>query len=179
VADSARKAYASQVSDEANIASVITASMGGALLAVSGCSDVPPCQVIPEFSDSSQGNAACLIRREDEVLAILHRFSGGLDLPGGRSDGGETGQCTAHRETWEETGLNVVVGARVSWPGEALLFECALSSADEADAADFSISPFASIEVADITWVDVQDTRRQDWRYRWQLRWIRRFLAQD
>lgn len=152
--------------------------MFGTSLGVAGCADAPPCRIVPEYTDSARGNAACLIRREDEVLAIRHRFSDRLDLPGGRSDGIETGQCTAHRETWEETGLNVVVGPRVSRPDESLLYECSLSG-DEADLTDRSISLIARIEVADLTWIDVQESRGRDWRYRWQLRWIRQILARE
>lgn len=53
--------------------------------------------------------AGCLIRFEHQALLITHRFSQRLDIPGGSTKNNESLACAAHRETFEETGLNVEV----------------------------------------------------------------------
>jgi 8-oxo-dGTP pyrophosphatase MutT (NUDIX family) len=99
-----------------------------ALLVVGGCRTpdtqrvtlaaeptVPPnCAVAPACRNELRGNAGCLIRFGERVLVVRHASSGKLTVPGGRSRPHESAQCTAHRETWEEAGLAVVVGPLVT-----------------------------------------------------------------
>ena len=69
--------------------------------------------------------AACLIKTKDKVLLVKHRLSGKLDFPGGGLHENETVACTAHRETWEETGFNVEVTQYLSTtPNGLVIFGC-------------------------------------------------------
>jgi 8-oxo-dGTP diphosphatase len=40
-------------------------------------------------------------------LLLVQSLNGKLSPPGGSSESGESAQCTAFRETWEETGLRL------------------------------------------------------------------------
>jgi 8-oxo-dGTP diphosphatase len=42
-----------------------------------------------------------------EGLLLVQGLNGRVSVPGGSSEPGETAQCTAFRETWEETGLRL------------------------------------------------------------------------
>jgi 8-oxo-dGTP pyrophosphatase MutT (NUDIX family) len=67
----------------------------------------PPC---PAPDDSATApSAGCLAIRDGKLL-VVEDLRGGINLPGGKSTNGESARCTAHRETWEETGLDVTVG---------------------------------------------------------------------
>lgn len=59
--------------------------------------------------DPTLNNAGCLIRFDQRILLVTHRLTGKLDMPGGTQRTDESLACTAHRETFEETGLNVEV----------------------------------------------------------------------
>src|SRR3989338_755980 len=68
---------------------------------------VPACRVQNPLSVSVRGHAGCLIRIGDKILMPKHKKSGTWNLPGGTTEPNETAPCTAHRETWEETGFDV------------------------------------------------------------------------
>ena len=73
------------------------------------------CPRVAGQEDDRRANAGCLILHEDKVLLITHRWGGKLGVPGGTREADELAQCTAHRETLEETGLAVTVGRRVDY----------------------------------------------------------------
>ncbi|WP_366492917.1 NUDIX hydrolase [Alcanivorax sp.] len=52
-------------------------------------------------------NAGCLIIQNDKVLLLSHRWGDKLGVPGGTLEDGELAQCTAWRETREETGTKL------------------------------------------------------------------------
>ena len=142
-----------------------------------GCTvEAPACRVDPAFVDTSRSNSDCVVRNGDRVLAIVHRFSGKLDLPGGRREGEETGQCTAHREAWEETGLDVTVGRLLIERNSTMMFDCRLP-ANVDPARDFSVPPWGLVEVSGIEWVDPSEQEPADWRFPGELETVR--LALD
>jgi 8-oxo-dGTP diphosphatase len=47
---------------------------------------------------------------KDGDVLVVESLQGLVNLPGGSSKEGEAARCAAHRETWEETGLNLQVG---------------------------------------------------------------------
>ena len=70
-------------------------------------------------------NAGCLIRFDQRILLVTHRLTGKLDIPGGMQRTDESLACTAHRETFEETGLNVEVLLPVAQTTNGMLvFSC-------------------------------------------------------
>ena len=127
------------------------------------------CPRVPGQEDDRRANASCLILHGDKVLLITHRWGGKLGVPGGTQEPEELAQCTAHRETLEETGLQVVVGERLQvmkngfhlyrcMPAEPLLEEMPLS-----------LPAAARMEVSDIGWYSLADLRRADWRFAYQF----------
>ncbi|MEW9798378.1 NUDIX domain-containing protein [Alteromonas sp. CYL-A6] len=122
-----------------------------AVLPLFGCdSSIPPLPACRTAQPDSPGEAAgCLIYADDEVLLIGHRLSGRLDVPGGGRNAGETLPCTAHRETFEETGLNVFVGERVgSTDNGMVLYACVAADDLAVLPARFSPPPWAQTEVS-------------------------------
>ena len=104
------------------------------VLLVSGCSgEAPPepfCRTqenntINEQQHQHFTNAGCLIRFDQRTLLVTHRLTGQLDIPGGMQGDNESLACTAHRETFEETGLNVEVLFPVAQTKNGMLiFSC-------------------------------------------------------
>ena len=87
-----------------SIAARILPSALSVLLAGCQVQATPPC---PRFENEDFApSAGCLALREGTVL-VIQDFRGRLSPPGGASDGNESAQCTAFRETWEETGLSL------------------------------------------------------------------------
>jgi 8-oxo-dGTP pyrophosphatase MutT (NUDIX family) len=138
--------------------------------------EAPACRVDPAFADDRRSNSVCVVRNGDRVLATVHRFTGKLDLPGGRRQGDETGQCTAHRELFEETGFNATVGRLLIDRNSTLLFDCRLSASVD-PARDLSVPPWGIVEVVDIKWIDPNVQTPADWRFPGQLETLR--LALD
>ena len=133
----------------------------------------PPCQRAPEARDARQGNAGCLITHGGKLLVIDHRRSGRLGLPGGTARPGESGQCTAHRETWEETGLEVTVGRfRARLSTDFLVYDCAPSETLHSDRIP-ALPAWSRGEVRGLRWVDVSALEPARWRFPEQLPEVR------
>ena len=64
---------------------------------------VGPFKGEPEFAPS----AGCLAIERGSVL-LVQSWQGDVSPPGGRARSGESAQCAAHRETFEETGLDLM-----------------------------------------------------------------------
>lgn len=100
------------------------------------------------LANVSPTGAACLIKSNEKVLLIKHRLSGKLDFPGGGLLSGESIACTAHRETWEETGFNVEVRQYLSTTANGLvLFGCHVDAGLETLPNEFDAPPWAKLEV--------------------------------
>lgn len=101
------------------------------LLASSACGHlfaqdkVPDCRIAPGLESQLQGNAGCIIKIDNKMLIVRHQKTGKLSPPAGTANKGETAQCTAHRETWEETGVEVTVGKLLKeFDNQFYLFHC-------------------------------------------------------
>lgn len=137
---------------------------------VVSCSDAPPptpvCRVSDAHVDDAMGNAGCIIRVNDKLVTIGHRQTGALDIPGGTANEGEQSQCTAHRETFEETGFNVEVGKLLGVAKNGFRFyQCDLSNGLDTDIEIYPVPDWAGIEVAYIKRTDPFDTLASEWRY--------------
>jgi 8-oxo-dGTP pyrophosphatase MutT (NUDIX family) len=82
---------------------LLTSLLAAAILA--GCevnANAPPCPF--QHLGDRASSAGCFAMIDDRLLVVVNR-RGQLSPPGGSSESGESAQCTAFRETWEETGL--------------------------------------------------------------------------
>ena len=116
--------------------------------------------------------AGCLTVVHGKMLVVDSR-TGGLTPPGGKSKEGESAQCTAHRETYEETGLDL-------FPRELLaVFETGfhLYSCD-IHAGSGHIKP-AVMEVKRGFWLDLSDFDSVQWRYPGQDKILRTILMPE
>jgi phosphatase NudJ len=137
------------------------------------CAPTPACRSGDSPAPKLIGNAGCLLQSGPQVLLIEHRVGGGLGLPGGTSVPGETAACTAHRETWEETGLDVQVGELLAQLENGFfVFGC------KTDEPLAQALPWRSrIEVKGLRWVDPALTDPGDWRFPDQARAITALAA--
>ncbi|WP_241264236.1 NUDIX domain-containing protein [Bowmanella dokdonensis] len=139
----------------------------------------PMCRVNEQAREATPGNAACLIKIDKWLVTIGHRHSGRLDLPGGLSNGDESAQCTAHRETWEETGFNVEVGEYLGRNAEGFRFyQCQLQGNFGKEFMEFPVPEWASSEVSSIQLTDPYEIQLQDWRFEDELLQIRALFNQ-
>ena len=77
---------------------------------VTGCTEAPDCEF--EGDALSAKSAGCLVYQNGALLLVSsHEDEWGP--PGGSVDSGESAQCAAVRETWEETSIVVSAGELV------------------------------------------------------------------
>ncbi|MDN4503543.1 NUDIX hydrolase [Alteromonadaceae bacterium BrNp21-10] len=140
------------------------------LFLVISCSSEQPadpiCRIDDRHFDTHSGNAGCVIRLQNRLMSITHRLSGKYDIPGGTSASQETAQCTAHRETWQETGFNVEVGELLGEKDNGFRFyQCTLSGNFTGEISQFPVPDWSQSEVTAIQLVDPFATPAKQWRY--------------
>ena len=91
------------------------------------------CMVDKRFELMEAGHAGCMIIINGKLLVVKEQTVG-LSPPAGHSEPNETAQCTAHREAWEEVGVNVTVGKKLIYYSvpNFYLFECTLTDREAA-----------------------------------------------
>lgn len=141
----------------------------------------PPCNVVPEQDDQRVATAAgCYIRQADRLLLVRSRFGGKFGFPGGFSNFGERAQCTAHRETWEETGVQVAVGKLARAFGNGfLLYYCYPLLVQNIDAGELPVPASGKAEIAQVLWRDPRAVSHYQWRFAWQVPEVLRLFDQD
>ena len=116
------------------------------------------------------------------MLVIRHEESGRLANPGGYGEPGETAQCTAHRETWEETGVAVRVGPLLTrFDNGFLLYGCSTPLEGTGKTAGSLVVPRQAIgEIVGVLWVDPANLRDEQWRFPEYFEEMKRlFVAAD
>lgn len=139
-------------------------------LLLASCSQFKPlCKIEPSHYDPRSANAGCFIRSGNRLL-VVRELSGKLAFPAGSSEVGEIAQCTAARETWEEAGVNVIVGRLVmTFPNGFRLYECIPQ--DTGVYLSPVLRDWAKDEIAEVLWVNPLQIQAEQWRYpdQWQL----------
>ncbi|WJG08789.1 NUDIX hydrolase [Aliiglaciecola sp. LCG003] len=152
-------------------------------IGLTSCGESPPsapaCRVKDQQIPIQPANAACIIRLDGKLLTVTHRLSGKYDVPGGTSDGSESAQCTAHRETWEETGFNVEV---VKWLGEnenhLHYFACTLAGNFDGSITQFPLPAWSHTEIQNIQLIDPYAITDRQWRFSERLNSLRAMFNQ-
>ena len=152
-----------------------------ALAATVACSsDTPPCRAAAGSEDRHSGNAGCLIRKDRRLLVVRHRLGGKLGFPAGRGKAGESARCTAHRETWEESGVDVEVGRLLGVfrvDGPFYLYACTPGSR-LASNQELPVPAWARVEITAIEWVSPKDLEADAWRFPEQFPRVQRLFAE-
>lgn len=129
-----------------------------------GVSAQPDCRMAfeePEFAFA----AGCMVKSGDRMLVVRHVYGGKLGFPAGRARSGESAQCVAHRETWEETGMEVIVhGMLWRFRNGFALYRCELVNPDAA-ATEPAVPRNGRSEVSQVLWLDPASTGAADWRF--------------
>ena len=130
-----------------------------ASLLLAACDRAPDCQFAGEGDQAV--TAGCLVLHEEQLLLIEARGNK-WSPPGGSVRPGESAQCGAERETWEET--NVAVVARdlaMTFENGFHLYWCDPVGVPEPEV----ISP---LEVMDVGFFGVESFAERRWRYPYQ-----------
>lgn len=135
-------------------------------LSLPGCLPAPDCELPAGMQPDPPANAGCLVRMSDRMLLVRDRKTARYSLPGGTSEDREPAQCTAQRETWEESGLRVQVGdllARLD--NEFHIYACTplAGDIDVETALSPTLGSWLEIERAD--WLRPADLAASAWRY--------------
>ena len=141
------------------------------LFVLGACSGGSPSCPFTGKSDTAP-SAGCFVTT-GEGLLLVQDLNGKVSLPGGSREPGESAQCTAFRETWEETGLSVQ-------PRELLrvfstgfhLYRC------ERDASSGEINPPPRFEVRAAFFLPADRFNTYDWRFEDQRELLKKLLLE-
>ncbi len=145
--------------------------MAAALLAGCAAESAPPCPL--PASTVQAPSAGCLAIRDGGVL-LVENLKGQLSPPGGSAIDGESAQCAAFRETWEETGLLLEPEQLLDVFDTGFhLYRCQ----HHADSGE--INPPPRLEVRDAFYLAPNDFDRWEWRFPGQQQVIRQLVEQE
>lgn len=142
------------------------------IVIISGCSSAAaPCPF--EGEPDSAPSAGCFTVKNDRLL-LVQALNGKVSLPGGSSDPDEAAQCTAYRETWEETGLRLQPRERVAVFDTGFhLYRC------ERDGNSGEIDPPPRLEVRAAFYLRADQFGDYEWRFPDQAALLTEMLAAD
>ncbi|MFT4571066.1 MAG: 8-oxo-dGTP diphosphatase [Hyphomicrobiaceae bacterium] len=156
------------------------------MVALSGCVSAagPLCKAttvaLAAVRDDFSAAAGCLVRRGDRLLVVRDRKTGRLGFPAGGPIAGETPPCTAHRETWEETGIDVQVEELLHVVENGFhLYQCTLTETSVASSGQQPVPQHALSEISSVAWLRLNQITPDDWRIPGQLPLVSRLFAQS
>ena len=139
-------------------------------LGVLACAGEPPPCPFAEHSDRAP-SAGCFAVSEQGLL-LIQGISGKISLPGGSSLPNESAQCTAFRETWEETGLSLRPGQLLTiFDTGFYLYRC------ERHAGSGEIDSPLPLEVIDAFYLPAARFDAYQWRFEDQREFLKDMLS--
>lgn len=138
---------------------------------LNGCSTRPDCP--QSLSTNPAISAGCLVIEKHQLL-VAQTHSGVVSIPGGSGNNDEASHCTAHRETWEETGLSVEPTHLVRvFDNGFHLYRCRWHGEQLETSAPFVL------EIDKAFWVKAKDFDQYRWRFPAQAQWLQQLLLDD
>jgi len=126
----------------------------------------PECRIAAGVESPLQGNAGCLVKFNSKMLMVRHRETAKLSPPGGTSANEETAQCTAHRETWKETGVELRVGTLLkNVDRQSYLFHCVAVDEDfiKGPKGDLPVPEAFEREISEVLFLDPTTVSNDSW----------------
>lgn len=124
----------------------------------------------PEHQSPSAG---CIVIKDRQLL-VVENHSGKLSIPGGGTEAGESAQCSAHRETYEETGLDVIPKELIHvFDNGFHIYHCQL----HAESGEITI--IRPIEISRAFWLSPQEFNQHTWRFPGQEKMIARWMLEN
>jgi 8-oxo-dGTP diphosphatase len=134
------------------------------------CSEVQQPECPSPLAKAVAPSAGCFAVQDGKLL-VVESLGGEISPPGGSSVAGESAQCTAHRETWEETGLDLQVDELLLVMDTGFhLYRCSFH------ANSGEIDPPRRLEISRAFMLHHQDFDRYQWRYPEQVRQLKELL---
>jgi 8-oxo-dGTP pyrophosphatase MutT (NUDIX family) len=138
------------------------------LLCACSYPDAPPCSFSGEPAVAPSAGCFSVINQR---LLVVQGLGGDISPPGGSSNSDEIAQCTAVRETWEETGLTLKPGRRLATFATGFhLYEC------QRNADSGEIDPPPRLEVRQAFYLHVDEFDQWEWRYPGQEELLRKLI---
>lgn len=151
------------------MSALLRASAAALLLCLAACTAKPPPCPFHGPGDRAP-SAGCLSLVHGQML-VVEGWDGRVSPPGGHTRVDESAQCAAHREAWEEAGLDLEVGGLVhTFETGFNLYRCDIHPGSGA------IDPHAFTEVKRAYWLPVADFERVEWRFPRQGRELMRLI---
>ena len=108
--------------------------------------------------------------KEQQLLMVIDH-TGKLSVPGGASNGVESAQCTAHRETWEETGVDIRPTTLVRvFENGFHLYQCELHPSSGV------IDPPRRLEIQQALWLSPEQFKLYSWRFPEEQAWLEQWM---
>ena len=139
------------------------------LCVVACAGESPPCP-FSEHTDRAP-SAGCFAVSERGLL-LIQDITGKISIPGGSSLHDESAQCTAFRETWEETGLSLRPRQLLTiFDTGFYLYRC------ERHAGSGEIDPPLPLEVRDAFYLPAARFEEFQWRFEEQRELLKDMLS--
>lgn len=135
-------------------------------VALSACTDAaPPCP--PQLISHPAASAGCLVVN-DQRLLVIEGLNSKISIPGGSGNKGEPAHCTAHRETWEETGFNVEPTQLIRvFDNGFHLYDCQWHGEPQTQTPPFYL------EIKRAFWINAAQFDEVEWRFPAQAQWLK------
>ncbi|WP_439133348.1 NUDIX hydrolase [Pseudomaricurvus sp.] len=149
------------------------------LLALTACTDIsepvaPACPANPTNLTNQPAKSAGCLSIDQGKLLVVQGLNGKVSIPGGSGNPQEPAHCTAHRETWEETGLSTNPTRLIRvFDNGFHLFEC------EADSHAPLPKPPFYLEIKQALWLRSDDFDQFQWRFPEQKDWLKQQLLKS
>jgi 8-oxo-dGTP diphosphatase len=139
------------------------------LVALSSCANPPSCTDERSVHATAAPSAGCITLLDGHLL-LVQGLNGKVSVPGGSTNPGETAQCAAQRETWEETGLEVRADELVrTFDNGFHLYQCMVTTETSIDTA---MTPPFRLEIRQALWLNPAQFDQFEWRFPDQQQWL-------